>query len=73
MDFFFKLVWVIIILSFVMMPIGTVFQAATEAKIYNQKYNTHYTATDFLFAKDTILNYTEDGKKQTLNVKIKEL
>ena len=44
--------------------------AAVSARIYNERNNTHYSASDFFWAEGTITNYTGNGRRNTVNVNI---
>jgi hypothetical protein len=66
----FKIIWVILLLSIMLTPVISLFKASVEVKVYNSKYNTHYTPFEFLFARDTILDYTGEGKQQKINLKV---
>lgn len=46
------------------------FPAIYKAKLYNQKFNTHYSTLDFAFAEDTILSYINQGEQKTDNIEI---
>lgn len=74
-EFFFEKIYPIIFaLMFIIIlfgiPISNYYKATTEAKIYNSKYNTKYTAWDFILARDTILDYVEKGKQSKVNLDI---
>ena len=61
---------VIIILSYaIIMPLWY-FSAKNEAPLYNQKFGTHYTVSQFFWAGDTIKEFLNRGKQTVQNIKI---
>jgi hypothetical protein len=43
---------------------------AIEARLYNEKFNKHYSAWDFMLAGSTIKEFLNGGKQDTHNYKI---
>ena len=46
------------------------FTAKYEAQLYNQKFGTHYTVSEFFWAGDTIKEFLNQGKQTVQNIKI---
>ena len=46
------------------------FLAKTESQLYNQKFGTHYTVSQFFWAGDTIKEFLNQGKQTVQNIKI---
>ena len=42
-----------------------------EALLYNQKFGTSYTTSQFFWAGDTIKNFLNEGKQETQHIEIK--
>lgn len=42
-----------------------------DALLYNQKFGTTYTASQFFWSGDTIKSFINEGHNSTLNLKIK--
>lgn len=77
MEWFFEkafgIVFVVLFLGVIIGgPAATFYKAGVEAKIFNNKYHTNYSALDFIYARDTILNYVETGKQSRINLKMEE-
>jgi len=60
----FSLVIVIFLLA---APIAW-FSAKNEAILYNQKFNTKYTTSQFFWAGETIKSFLNEGKQTTQNI-----
>lgn len=45
-------------------------EAGVEAKLYNDKFGTHYTTKDFYFSSRTIKRYLHSGVQSKLNLDI---
>ena len=58
----------IFILFIIIFPIF-IFQTSTELRLINKRYNANYTLVEFIFAGDTIKDYLNAGKQQTINLR----
>ena len=72
MDIVFPLFFGVIVLAvlcvIVLLPLICWWSSEIEAKMWNQKYGTTYSAKDFFFAGDSIKNYFNSGEQKTLNI-----
>lgn len=59
----------ILFLMIVLVLVLIVFKPFFQARTYNKKHGTKYSATDFMFSSDVILDYQGEGKINTLNLK----
>lgn len=48
----------------------SVVRAGVEAKLYNDKFGTHYTTKDFYFSGMTIKRYLHSGVQSKLNLDV---
>lgn len=46
--------------------------AQIECRLYNARFDTHYTTSEFFWAGDTIKNFLNTGEQKTLNVNVKK-
>lgn len=46
----------------------SLFQAGKEAEVFNMRFGTHYTASHFFWAGDTIKDYCSKGEQKTFNI-----
>jgi hypothetical protein len=54
-----------LLLLFILLGAGyVVYSRTVEARIYNKKFNTNYTATEFIFAGNTIKTLHEEKVPQ---------
>ena len=44
--------------------------AKVEARLYNQKFGTSYTSSDFFWAGDTVKSYVNKGEQKTFNLNL---
>lgn len=67
--------WILIIIPILMlgsvtlMIYGVVTKANIDSRLFNEKYNTNYTPTDFLWDGDTIRDYLLYGTQKTINIR----
>ena len=75
-DIVFPILIVIFLVSLIMgLVIGEItpfawFTAKNEAFLYNKKYNTQYTTSQFFWAGETIKSFLNEGKQTTQNLNI---
>lgn len=46
------------------------FSSSREASLYNGKFGTQYTTSDFFWAGDTVKEFINQGKQSTQNINI---
>ena len=76
-DFFVELIFPVVIsilfliflAAIILVPLEY-FSAKNEASLYNQKFGTHYTVSQFFWAGDTIKEFLNQGKQTVQNIKI---
>ena len=64
-----SIMMIILLAAIIIVPVGY-FSAKHEAQLYNQKFGTHYTVSEFFWAGDTIKEFLNQGKQTTQNIKI---
>jgi len=60
---------IVIIVLLIVIPFGWN-SAKVEARLYNQKFNTTYTTSDFFWAGDTVKSYVNKGEQKTFNLNV---
>ena len=66
------LIIIILVLLFICLPVLTYLRNGTETRLFNERYGTKYTKSDFFLSGDTIKNYLNRGEQKTFNIDIKE-
>ena len=65
----FCVLFIIFLAAIILVPLEY-FSAKNEASLYNQKFGTHYTVSQFFWAGDTIKEFLNQGKQTVQNIKI---
>ena len=64
--------FIVIVITVILIAGPTIFcswkAAGVEAKLYNSRFNTQYTAREFFWAGETIKSYINKGEQKTFNV-----
>jgi len=64
------LVLITIVVIALVLGLGISYGVSTvNVDIFNQKYGTSYTTFQWMFAQNTIVDYVENGKIQTIKLK----
>lgn len=69
-EFFHKGIFVVVICGIIATPFVILMQAENQAKVINEQYGKHYTATDMLLSGD-VIRQNIVGEKRTQDINLK--
>jgi len=76
-DWIFNVIFTLFLVAIIAIPfvffISQKNKSEIEARMYNEKYGTHYTTHDFFWSGQTIKDYLNGGKQGTYNLNINGL
>jgi len=64
------LMLIIVVPIFLISNIANWMSAGVEVRLYNEMYGKNYTTAEFFWAGDTIKDYLNKGKQETINLNV---